>query len=89
MTLDDASSLALSAAEAGDLDALASAMELRAEAIAAGGIPTPEIIADGQRTIELLQALIRAGVLDSARLGQVLAGFTGSLNVSPNIDYRA
>lgn len=87
MTLEAAARQALSAAEAGDLDALARALDARAEAIAGGGVPTLEILALGQRTLDLLQALIRTGGQESARLEQIHAAFAGNLNRPPNIDY--
>jgi hypothetical protein len=88
MTLEEATRATHSAAEARDLEAVAKALVTRAEAIAGGGVPTPEIIATGERTLELLRALVRSGKMESVRLGQIQASLAGSLSLPPNIDYR-
>ena len=71
MTLEDASSAALEAARAGDLDALSHALTDRAEALARGEQPTPGVHAAGELTAQLLRSLIRDTALESARLRQV------------------
>jgi hypothetical protein len=81
MTLEEATRQAHSAAMAGDLDAVEKALAARADAIAAGGVPTSEIISTGEQTLELLRSLVR-------RLGQIQTGFAASLNLPPNIDCR-
>lgn len=86
--LEEITRRALSVAEAGDLEALAKALAARAEAIAGGGMPTPEIVAMGERTLELLRDLIRSGWLESARLTQIQVGPIASLKATPNIDCR-
>jgi len=89
MTLEQATRLALTSATAGDLDGLAQALQARSEAIAAGGIATPELVAMGQKVLDLLQGLIRSGVMECARLGQIQAGLVRGLDAPPHIDYLA
>ena len=71
MTLEEASAAALKAAQAADLDGLASALSARAEALAVGAIPTPGVHAAGELTAQLLRDLIRETGLESARLMQI------------------
>ncbi len=88
MTLGEASRQALSAAKAGDLEALARALEARAEAIAAGALPTRAIVEDGEQTVAQLQSLMRGLGVDSARLKQFEEAFAAQMPRAPHIDYR-
>ena len=96
MTLEQASSEALAAALAGDLDALHAALEARAEAIIRLE-SRPETIArikQGQRAGEEIAAAIfafkqRIG-FDSARLAQLQTGLNRGWGGSPTarLDFR-
>jgi hypothetical protein len=80
VTLEEATSHAVSAAKAGDLDALEFALTARAQAIAAGGLPTREILEAGNHTLQILKGLI-------ARLTH-LREAVGREDTSPGIDCR-
>jgi hypothetical protein len=71
MNLEEASVAALKAARAGDLDALAQALEARAAALAVGQRPTPGVHAAGELTAQILRDLVRDAVLESVRLRQI------------------
>ena len=63
--------MALRAAEAGDLEELARAVEARGVAIASGEMPTAEILAAGERVRAAAETLRQEIWLDSARLGRI------------------
>ena len=88
MTLEEASRRALAAAQAGDLDALARALEARRQSIDAGQVPTPEAIEAGEQTVRRLRELILHAGLESSRLSQIHTGFARTVAPTPNIDYR-
>ena len=68
MNLEESSAAALESARAGDLDALASALAARSEALSRSELPTPGAHAAGQLNTQLLRDLITQTVLQSARL---------------------
>jgi hypothetical protein len=86
--LQRATQAALAAAEAGDLDALAEALEARARAIAAGEAPTLEILAAGDRLRELLVALRERLHAGSAQLARAAAQLGSGLRHPGHIDCR-
>lgn len=88
MSLAEATRQALAAAEAGDLEALARALDARAEAIATGARPTPAIVQDGERAVELLKALLHEAGLESARLKRIRDGFAARPPRAPHVDCR-
>ncbi len=71
MNLEESSAAALEAARARDLDALATALAARAEALTRGELPTPGIHAAGELTAQLLRELIRETGMESSRLRQM------------------
>ena len=71
MTLEASSVAVLEAARSGDLDALASALAARQDALSRGELPTPGVHAAGELTLSLLRDLIRETGLESARLSQL------------------
>jgi hypothetical protein len=62
-----------------DLDALADALRARRAAIDAGAAPTPEAFEAGEFALAALAAMKRRWAAESARIEQVRAGITGSL----------
>jgi hypothetical protein len=71
MRIEAATSRALHAAETGDLDELTRALQARGEAIASGQLPTPEIVASGERLRVSIELLKREAWADSARLRRI------------------
>lgn len=71
MTLKESADRAGAALEAGDLEALARALEARKRALEAGEKPTLEVFAAGERLLRGLLALQQRAACESARLGQI------------------
>lgn len=88
MSLVEASRRAKDAAQAGDLDALADALDARARAIADGAVPTPGIIEDGEITVALLRALQREAGTEYARLKQWGSSLGAPQARAAHVDYR-
>ena len=71
MKLREATDRAAAALEAGDIAALARAIEERRKAIRAGDEPTAEVLESGERLLHGLMAWQQRTAYESARLGQV------------------
>jgi hypothetical protein len=71
LSLEQASAQALEAAEAGDLDALALALEARQKALDRGEVPTPGVLSAGTLTAQLLRLLLAETRAEESRLRQL------------------
>jgi hypothetical protein len=71
MTIKDATAWALQAAQAGDLEELARAIQARGAAIASGELPTPEAVAEGERVRAAIETLKRTTCAESTRLRRI------------------
>ena len=80
MTLQEATVQAARAAEAGDLDEVARALDARAQAIASGATPDEATLASGEQLDHCLRDLI-------ARLKQISSGFAPA-STAPRFDHR-
>lgn len=84
MTLEQATRQMLEAIEAQDLKGLASALDARGVAIAAGSKPTLEILQAGERAASALAAWKQQIAFESARLDLLRAGIARTLSPRPN-----
>jgi hypothetical protein len=71
MTLQEATGRASAALDAGDLTALAAALQARRKAIRSGEVPTLEAFEAGERLLARLRDFAQRTAFESARLGQI------------------
>jgi hypothetical protein len=88
MTLEQATSAALEAAQAGDLETLELALAARHAALNQNEAPiTPGILAAGELTTHLLQELIRNTRMEAARLRHIADGFRPDAPLASHVDF--
>jgi hypothetical protein len=85
MNLEQATAAALIAAQKGDLNALAGALEARGAALEGGEEPTPGVLAAGELTANLLREMMRDIAAESAQLRRFASAVgAGSEDVAPH-----
>lgn len=91
MTLQESTAIAQTAIRSGDLDALADALRLRAEAIEDGAVPSSAVLEAGDKAMAELAALKQKLALENSRLEQVRAGLIGTMPARQRlcVDYFA
>jgi hypothetical protein len=87
MTLEQATSAALEAAQTGDLDALERAIEARQVALDLGESNiTAGVLSAGEFTVQLLQELILNTRMEASRLRRIADGFRPDAIAASHVD---